>query len=453
MEALRRVVLFDRPDATAAVIRQVWRDRIDVGPRLSGGVARDLVRATEAIPLHRDRLGVAPYVSMLAEAITAENTETPLSVGVFGNWGSGKSFFMGMLRGRVAELAGTPDHCGRVEQIGFNAWHYADTDLWASLGDVIFRALAGPDPDPSAKQAAVRESLADASRRRAELAEVTARAEREVARLTASVDEARGKHVAGARAVLAALRESDKLADHTARMWAGLGVDDESEQAKLLSDELRGHREDAAALRRTARTRNGRIALVVAGVVLALALVLALVLPAVAASVGVLAVLVGGGARRRSSGRARASACSARWARTCAPGWTSPPRWPRRWRSCARPRRTGSSRRRGWTRWSPRSASWAGGCPTSTRRGGRGRSSPTGPRATPTPATWARCRSCARTSSAWSPCSRTGARPTTPRPSTGSCCTSTTSTAAGRARWCRCWRPPTCCWRSTCSSW
>ena len=81
---------------------------------------------------------------MLASVIANKDTPLPLSIGLFGEWGSGKSFFMGRLRQQIAELSTEDGYLTRIEQIGFNAWHYADTNLWASLGDEIFRQLARP---------------------------------------------------------------------------------------------------------------------------------------------------------------------------------------------------------------------------------------------------------------------------------------------------------------------
>src|SRR5690606_6018409 len=76
----------------------------------------------------------------------------PLSLGLFGDWGTGKSYFMTMLRTYIGDLAahyreeerrtGQPSEwCTRVLHIEFNAWHYADANLWASLVTRIYAAL------------------------------------------------------------------------------------------------------------------------------------------------------------------------------------------------------------------------------------------------------------------------------------------------------------------------
>lgn len=86
-----------------------------------------------------DRLGITPDVEAFAELICLKETRPPLSIGLFGDWGSGKSFFMQKLSETIKNLAarGAEDKEGlfvsNVVQIKFNAWHYADANLWASL--------------------------------------------------------------------------------------------------------------------------------------------------------------------------------------------------------------------------------------------------------------------------------------------------------------------------------
>lgn len=85
----------------------------------------------------------------LADIITARSAAPPLAIGIFGRWGEGKSKFLAMIRDEVAHrarLAGRADPIsyGAVRQVSFNAWHYAETDLWASLVAELFGQLADP---------------------------------------------------------------------------------------------------------------------------------------------------------------------------------------------------------------------------------------------------------------------------------------------------------------------
>ncbi|WP_328616185.1 KAP family NTPase [Amycolatopsis sp. NBC_00355] len=245
---------------------------------LAGGLTRDLVDPNEYIQLERDHLGVKPYVSMLATVIAANDTPLPLSIGVFGEWGSGKSFFMGMLRGQVKELEGTPGYCGKIAQVGFNAWHYADSNLWASLGDEIFRQLAEPAQRPGEsvaehqarlrEGAELRDHLASALEQRKQLTAVTERAEAEATALKNKIGTADRDRRFRARQLLRALRQSPTFREEYDKLWRQLGLSDPAEQGRLLADQVCGTFDEAAELRRTSMYRGGKAAIVFAGLLL-----------------------------------------------------------------------------------------------------------------------------------------------------------------------------------------
>lgn len=102
-----------------------------------------------------DQLDIKPDVMAFAGLIAARTLKPPLSIGLFGEWGSGKTFFMRMLSRQVAFLARhardelkrnktrqrDQPYYRRIVQIEFNAWHYADGNLWASLVQHIFDNL------------------------------------------------------------------------------------------------------------------------------------------------------------------------------------------------------------------------------------------------------------------------------------------------------------------------
>lgn len=106
-----------------------------------------------------DYLDIEQDVEAFASLICARSTLPPLSVGLFGEWGSGKSFFMRKLRSRVEDLSFEARNAHklqkdiayykRVVQIEFNAWHYAEGNLWASLIEHILENLhiKGVQPD------------------------------------------------------------------------------------------------------------------------------------------------------------------------------------------------------------------------------------------------------------------------------------------------------------------
>ncbi|WP_113447042.1 P-loop NTPase fold protein [Rhizobium cremeum] len=97
-----------------------------------------------------DESGAELEARAFADMIVAKEFEPPLAVGIFGDWGAGKSYFMRLLYEAVADnrrrlardsRSGGITFCQRVVQIRFNAWHYAETNLWASLVDHIFTSL------------------------------------------------------------------------------------------------------------------------------------------------------------------------------------------------------------------------------------------------------------------------------------------------------------------------
>ncbi len=106
-------------------------------------VANDSV--PEEIKAEDDRLNLAHEVERFARLLVACDVKPPISLGLFGNWGSGKSFFMRLIKNRVDELTKsdkTKTYVAKVVQIDFNAWHYVDSNLWASLAVRIFDGLA-----------------------------------------------------------------------------------------------------------------------------------------------------------------------------------------------------------------------------------------------------------------------------------------------------------------------
>jgi len=132
-----------------------------------------------------DRLGRREDAAALADVITARSARPPLAVGIFGQWGDGKSLFLEMLEEQVAErarAAGPSDTIahGLVRQVRFNAWHYAEADLWASLVAELFAQLsadtAGGDPVREHRQRSrLASELIDARGLRLQLAAAQAR--------------------------------------------------------------------------------------------------------------------------------------------------------------------------------------------------------------------------------------------------------------------------------------
>ena len=98
-----------------------------------------------------DPLGIRPDVASFATLLASKSLEPPLSIGLFGPWGSGKTTFLKRLRYTIDERTKqakasraaqqeTP-YVANVVHVEFNAWHFAEDALISSLVDTIVREL------------------------------------------------------------------------------------------------------------------------------------------------------------------------------------------------------------------------------------------------------------------------------------------------------------------------
>lgn len=67
-----------------------------------------------------DQLGFDRYVRTLAEMITDKHFRTPFCIGIHGEWGSGKTFFMRQLEVQLKKSATDP----LAVPVWFNPWRY-----------------------------------------------------------------------------------------------------------------------------------------------------------------------------------------------------------------------------------------------------------------------------------------------------------------------------------------
>ncbi len=240
-EMTLRLVENTAPDEDPAAWAAVLRDPA-AGFALAGGYSQDAVDPTVAIALEDDQLGVRDDATMLATVIADRATPMPLSIGLFGEWGSGKSTFMGLMRGQVDALAtsGGDGYLPNIRQIGFNAWHYADTNLWASLGHEIFEQLAGPANRNTPEREALESELSARLHARKELEAATQRAKAQTARLNDEIDRAAARSARSAVKLARAAVASPAVKRELHAAFKRLGVHDEAEQGRRLAAELRG---------------------------------------------------------------------------------------------------------------------------------------------------------------------------------------------------------------------
>lgn len=119
--------------------------------RSSGGVMKSQV-PTSHIPGQppaggdaiEDLLGFTRDAEAFAQVITSEaDIEDPFTIGVFGPWGSGKTFFLNCLQEAVnrCSLRKADRDPLHIVQINFNAWQYVEADLPTSLVTAILDGL------------------------------------------------------------------------------------------------------------------------------------------------------------------------------------------------------------------------------------------------------------------------------------------------------------------------
>ncbi|ACN16484.1 conserved hypothetical protein [Desulforapulum autotrophicum HRM2] len=89
--------------------------------------------------------GFAAYVDTIADLIAFEENQTPLVIGVYGKWGSGKTTLMKSIAHKLDTdekyQGGTPYRNSKT--VWFQAWKYKDEDeILAALIEQIFKAMA-----------------------------------------------------------------------------------------------------------------------------------------------------------------------------------------------------------------------------------------------------------------------------------------------------------------------
>ncbi|HEX5151510.1 MAG TPA: P-loop NTPase fold protein [Parafilimonas sp.] len=91
----------------------------------------------------KDKLDFQSDVDAIAKVIAYKEVKPPLAIGLFGNWGSGKSFFMNELQQKIEKLKTDKNglFCKKILSVNFNSWHYSDSNPWASLVTKIFDDL------------------------------------------------------------------------------------------------------------------------------------------------------------------------------------------------------------------------------------------------------------------------------------------------------------------------
>lgn len=202
--ALRRTLIGHA--AATGQNADIWRDALgeeDAPPSsrpvdLNSDEPEAVIR-TDA-PWRTDPLGIRPDVHSFAALLASRSLEPPLSIGLFGPWGSGKTTFLKRLRlvvdQRAADAAAqardglASPWVANVVHVEFNAWHFAEDALVSSLIDTIVRELRAfirDDRAPIGQQLlALRAKTVDGTRRAVDEARAREAAARQAVEATAA---------------------------------------------------------------------------------------------------------------------------------------------------------------------------------------------------------------------------------------------------------------------------
>jgi len=101
-------------------------------------------------PTDKDALDFAPYRDTLVDIIADPATMTPLTIGIFGGWGSGKTSLMQMVESELKAVLAERQEEART--VWFNAWQYGKEEaLWRALMLHVLEALRPPKPEEGAE--------------------------------------------------------------------------------------------------------------------------------------------------------------------------------------------------------------------------------------------------------------------------------------------------------------
>ncbi len=147
------------PKKTAEHLEILWRNYITRVIPPHAWVDSDAIpvigNLSEFQPSKHDSLDSAAQAKIFATLMVSADVRPPFALGLLGDWGVGKTFFMRLMQETVKSIAGknerddrNTEYVSRAAQIEFNAWHFVDSDLWASLASHIFDGLSEELCDP-----------------------------------------------------------------------------------------------------------------------------------------------------------------------------------------------------------------------------------------------------------------------------------------------------------------
>lgn len=88
-----------------------------------------------------DLLSREMYANILARHIVKKNVQTPLNIGIFGEWGEGKSSFLNLMESKLNDLNNKDyRHMCESHIVRFNAYEYNEKNkIWSSILSKLFQ--------------------------------------------------------------------------------------------------------------------------------------------------------------------------------------------------------------------------------------------------------------------------------------------------------------------------
>lgn len=108
------------------------------------GLSHRLLRDSAILTRVEDKLGYGKYAEAFADLIVSPELSTPFTIGVFGDWGAGKTSMMLMIKALIDERG-----LQRTHTIWFDAWKFDKKEpVWEALIQTIFLEMLD---DPSSE--------------------------------------------------------------------------------------------------------------------------------------------------------------------------------------------------------------------------------------------------------------------------------------------------------------
>lgn len=194
------------PNSIIRALREINPTFVQVDVRALTKPYWRLVEVSADTIAGKDQLGISRDVNAFSSLVASKEVEPPLCIGIFGDWGTGKTFFLTKMRERVGLLSDESlkleatnrksAFCSDIAQINFNAWHYVDSNLWASIACRIFEGLDGfierkysKGSNPTAKKAELFKQLESARTRLQEAKEAGDEAQKQKANAERQLQE------------------------------------------------------------------------------------------------------------------------------------------------------------------------------------------------------------------------------------------------------------------------